>query len=243
MASLSAQDILRIWEAGAVQDPVGRALAILTQASPGTSRESLAALPVGRRDARLLAIREATFGSTLDAVFSCPRCPERVEFTLDVPGLRARTPANEEVEGEVSFAEWSVRYRLPTSDDLAHVAGSRSPEEARRVLGERCILEARREDDLVALFDLPPETLSRIAAAMVERDPLAEVLIDFVCPACGQAGQTLLDIASYLWEEIRAQAVRLLREVDVLARAYGWREGDILALSAVRRRAYLELAS
>jgi hypothetical protein len=29
--------------------------------------------------------------------------------------------------------------------------------------------------------------------------------------------------------------------VDALARAYGWRESDILALSAPRRRAYLEL--
>jgi hypothetical protein len=31
-------------------------------------------------------------------------------------------------------------------------------------------------------------------------------------------------------------------EVDALARAYGWREADILALSPARRAAYLELA-
>src|SRR5687767_11210598 len=132
MASLSAQDILRIWEAGTAEDPLGRALTILTQASPGTSRESLAALPVGRRDARLIAIREETFGSLLEGDGACPRCAERVEFRLPVPEMRAQLgPGDEAVEGEMSFAEWSVRYRLPTSDDLAYAAAGRSPEEAR----------------------------------------------------------------------------------------------------------------
>jgi hypothetical protein len=35
---------------------------------------------------------------------------------------------------------------------------------------------------------------------------------------------------------------RLLREVHTLALAYGWREADILNMSARRRRFYLEMA-
>ena len=245
MAPLKTQDILRIWESGAAQDPVGRALAILAHASPpGTPGEALAALPVGRRDARLMMIREETFGSTLDGVCSCPRCSERVEFRLELSQLRASfPPASDAMEAELRLAEWTLRYRLPSSADLALAFGGRSLEEARRSLGERCIVEARRDDGAVALEELPQEAFARLAAAMTEQDPLAEVLVDFVCPACGQIGQTLFDIAVYLWEEIRALAVRLLREVDALARAYGWREEDILALSAERRRAYLELAA
>src|SRR5206468_730296 len=38
-------------------------------------------------------------------------------------------------------------------------------------------------------------------------------------------------------------AGRLLREVDALARAYGWREPDILALTPWRRDAYLQLVN
>ena len=41
--------------------------------------------------------------------------------------------------------------------------------------------------------------------------------------------------------EVQARARRLLREVDVLARAYGWTEADVLALSEQRRTAYLEI--
>jgi hypothetical protein len=244
MAPLSAQDILRIWEAGVALEPVGRALAILAAASPGTPREALAALPVGRRDARLLEIREVTFGPTLDGVSSCPRCAGRVEFTLEVADLHARIgPVAEAAEGEVHLEDWSLRYRLPTSGDLAAAAGYGDPGAARRVLAGRCILEARRGGAPVEALDVPPEAISRMAVAMAEQDPSAEVLLDFICPACGHAGQTLFDIGDYLWEEIRAQALRLLHEVHTLARAYGWREADILSLSAARRRAYLEMAT
>jgi hypothetical protein len=38
-------------------------------------------------------------------------------------------------------------------------------------------------------------------------------------------------------------ARRLLREVDALARVYGWSEAAILALPATRRQAYLEIVS
>jgi hypothetical protein len=244
MAPLSAQDILRVWEAGVAQSPADRALAILAAASPGVPGEALAALPVGRRDARLLEIREETFGPTLHGLSPCPRCAERVEFTLEIADLHARVgPAAGPAEGEVRLEDWSLRYRLPTSGDLAAAAGCGDLGEARRVLAARCILEARRGGAPVEAVAVPPEAISRMAVAMAEQDPSAEMLLDFICPVCGHAGQTLFDIAGYLWEEIRTQAQRLLHEVHALARAYGWREGDILALSAARRRAYLEMAT
>ena len=46
---------------------------------------------------------------------------------------------------------------------------------------------------------------------------------------------------SYLWHEVDAWALRLLRDVHRLARAYSWREADILALSPSRRQCYLDL--
>jgi hypothetical protein len=243
MPPLSGRDVLKIWESGMAEDPVGRALVILAQATAGsTTRDALAALPVGRRDAGLLAVREETFGSRLDGAASCPRCRERVEFSLEAPALRARFDRGDGPgEGEARLGPWALRYRLPTSADLRAVAGAGSVEAAARALTLRCVVEARRDGALVPVEEVPAKTLSTMAGAMAEQDPLAEVLLDYTCPACGQPGQILLDIASYLWEEIKAEAVRLLREVDALARAYGWRESDILALSAPRRRAYLEL--
>lgn len=252
MPALSAQDILRIWEAGTGQEPVRRALTILAAASPAIPRDELAGLTVGRRDAQLLALLEETFGSKLESVAACAHCGESMEFVLHADELRAQlAPVDTDdgrevfapVEGAVRVGGWSLRYRLPTSGDLIAAAASRDPDEARRVLNARCILEARRAGAVAAVEDVPPEAASRMADAMVEQDPMADVLVDFACQACGERGETIFDVAAYLWAEIRAQALRLLQEVDVLARAYGWREVDILALSAIRRHAYLDLVT
>jgi hypothetical protein len=94
---------------------------------------------------------------------------------------------------------------------------------------------------------VPPETLAesaveRVASLLAEADPQAETLIDLTCCACHHRWQVLLDIENFLWVKIQALAKRLLREVHALARAYGWREVDILAMSSVRRHGYLEMA-
>ena len=77
---------------------------------------------------------------------------------------------------------------------------------------------------------------------MADADPLAEVLVDVVCPAVATQFVADLDVASFVWAEVRARAQRLLRDVDVLARAYGWTEAEVLELGDRRREAYLTLA-
>jgi hypothetical protein len=71
---------------------------------------------------------------------------------------------------------------------------------------------------------------------------LTHVAVDLTCPSCQEPWEVTLDIVTYLWDEIAAEARRLIYEVDVLARAYGWREADVLAMTPQRRQAYLELA-
>ena len=61
-------------------------------------------------------------------------------------------------------------------------------------------------------------------------------------PACGGAWQGVLEVIDFLWAEIRTRARRLLQEIDALARAYGWREAEILALSDARRGLYVQMA-
>lgn len=238
MARLAAGDIVWLWENAASQEPLERALTILSAASPGTPHQELARLPIGDRDARLFAVREHTFGPAARGVVVCERCDARVEFALDLPALRVERAGT--AAGEVDAEGWALRFRAANSEDLAAATRAADP---RRALAARCLIEASRGGIAVADPELPSEALSRLATAMAERDPQAEVLLDYACPACGQRGQTLFDIAEFLWEEIRAQARRLLIEVATLARAYGWCESDILALSPARRRAYLELAS
>ena len=62
------------------------------------------------------------------------------------------------------------------------------------------------------------------------------------CTACGETWSDVLDAAAYLWAEIEAAAHRLLGEVAEIAKALGWSEQEILAMSTSRRRAYLQIA-
>jgi hypothetical protein len=60
------------------------------------------------------------------------------------------------------------------------------------------------------------------------------------CPACGTTFPALLDGFALL-AAAATPAEALLREIDAIARAYHWREPDILALPVLRRRRYLAL--
>ncbi|WP_051722444.1 hypothetical protein [Streptomyces albus] len=118
---------------------------------------------------------------------------------------------------------------------------------ARRVLLARCTVSAARNGEPVAADRLPdvlPERVRRRIAEAAERaDPAAEVTLRVACPECGEATPAELDIASYLWTELDSWARDLLLDVHLLATAYGWSEPEILALSPLRRRYYLELCA
>lgn len=231
MARLTASTLLEVWERGRSLHPIDRALRLVAAALPELPPSGLASMRLGERDAWLLALREETFGRRLATVAGCPCCGERLEFDLSTADLRAGAPL---ATGELEHEGLSVRIRALNSHDLAAVAGASSADEARLLLAGRCLLDAEG-------IEMTEELVEALSERLGEIDPQAETLLDLSCPACGAEWQLPFDIGSFLWRELSAEAQRLLAEVHTLARAYGWREADILAMSATRRRAYVEL--
>src|SRR4051812_41123700 len=88
MAGLSDLDIVTVWSVAQRVHPAARGAALLRAVAPDEPFDALARLPIGRRDARLLALRERWFGPTLDAVTSCPACGEQVEAEIPVEALK-----------------------------------------------------------------------------------------------------------------------------------------------------------
>lgn len=243
MRPLTARDLIEIWEAGEDQHPLDRALTLLAAASPELTWEELAALSVGQRDARLLALRERTCGPRLICLAECPRCAQRLEFEVAASDLRAAEPDGAEDTREFVAEGVALRFRLPDSHDLASILGLRDPAAARGLLVRRCVLRACRDGTPVEVGELPSSVVAGLAERISECDPQAEVLLALRCPECEHAWQALFDIVSFFWAELAARATRLLREVHDLARAYGWSEADILGMSARRRRFYLEMTA
>jgi hypothetical protein len=199
----------------------------------------LLALSVGQRNGRLLQTRRLTIGDRLEGLVACPQCNERLEFDLQVAQLLLSEP---EVEvQEVAIDTWQVRFRMPNSIDLAALLSPKqSFPAARQMLIERCLLAASQDGQARSVADLPEKVILRVADAMSEADPLADMRFALTCPACGHEWSAVFDIITFFWEELGAMARRLLREVHQLAQAYGWREAEILAMSSQRRQTYLE---
>lgn len=239
---LTARHLLELWERGRLLSPLQRSLDLLEAAYPELSSAQLREMPVGQRDRRLLAVREALFGPHLSCLTTCPECSERLELALDTSELGA-APLLAETSGTYTLesGEWQVRFRLPNSGDLARVADLADVGRARQILFELCMQEASRGGAPVSANELPEGVIGTIADRMAELDPQADMQIALTCPACSEQWSSAFDISSYLWIEINAWALRMLHEIHRLASAYGWREADILALNPMRRQFYLEL--
>jgi hypothetical protein len=241
---LSEQEILVIWERGLHQHPVERALTMLNVAMPEVAPAALLALSIGQRDARLLALREATFGARLESVVECLACRERLEFTLNVADIRVAGEGRDTAgEQQATIDGYEVRFRLPNSRDLISIARLLDVEQARATLVQGCLIEAKRDGEILSITALPEPVIEALAEQMACLDPQAEVQLNLSCSACAHRWSLLFDIVAFLWAEIGGQARRLLRDVHTLARAYGWREADILSMSAVRRQYYLEMVT
>jgi hypothetical protein len=242
MRSLSAEQILQVWELGQCQHPIDRALTLLAVALPDQSREYLSSLSIGQRDALLLMLREQTLGAIMESFAPCPSCGEALEFSLNVTDLRLVEPSLMPPSVyELAIADYHLTVTLPNSRDLAAVVNCADLATAQVKLVQRCIREASHEGTAIAPPILPDSVLQQLAEQMAEYDPQAELVIDLTCPVCRHNWRVLFDIVAFFWTELSVQAKRLLREVHTLAWSYGWREADILAMSSMRRQFYLDL--
>jgi len=240
MEALSARRVLEVWERGQEQDGNARAVLLLGLAHPEQPGERLAALPLGARDAELLALRCRTLGPDLKGRTLCPRCGERLLFRLDGSALLPPLAGAENPPATLAVSGIEIVWRLPDGSDMAAARACPDVAAARLLLLRRCVASCRREGSDLAVEELPDEAVAALGEAMLERDPGAELRVDLSCAACGQDWWVFLDAGDFFWQEIAALAQRLVDEVAALAIAYGWSESEILGMGSARRRLYME---
>ena len=236
MYALHGDRMLQAWELGRERDETWRPLALLEAAMPECDFESLAALPLAKRNALLLELRSLTFGPRLEGFAVCPECGAQLEFALSAKDLEASM----QVPDEDTWMEHdTAMYMRPVNtQDLAAALGSGRAADARMLLLERTVSPRRvrglEEEAEPEEFGVWLERFERLNAS-------AEIRCVLSCAECGQRPVLDLDIARFLWREVTVAARRLLAEIHRLARAYGWSEQAIVAMSAARRSIYLEM--
>lgn len=249
---LTDNDVLKLLESGQHRSAVERALLMLSAAHPDMSWQQLSALSVGQRDAKLLSLRERIFGSVVDVFTTCPNCQQELELSLTTTNLLISAPDDiPESDSGIStvIGDMAVRFRLPDSTDLQAVNRCEDVETARKLLIDRCIVDIQGDaEQLQRAFEkdgksYTAEFEAALAGQMSELDPQAEIRLNLKCAECDHHWQSLFDIAAFFWTELETHAKRLLNEIHILARVYHWHERDILALTPMRRRWYLEMVT
>jgi hypothetical protein len=239
MAPRSAAELMDLWDVLASCAPGGRA-DVLAQHCLGAGQPRQAAGPsLGACQAAVLESLAAAFGAHITCLDDCPDCGARVTARLSVDELLTAQQAAPPCRGRITQDDWQVDYRLPTAADLAEASRAENRATAAERLQAATILGLRRGGKAARREDLPAAVLTALARHIETEDPLAAAELALTCPDCGRDWVSGLDAARLFLARLDAWAKRTLWEVHQLAMRYGWREGDILALSPQRREAYL----
>jgi hypothetical protein len=238
MLRLSTLDWLSAWEdCQQLAEPL-KPCALLALIVPG-GFEAASCLAIGQRDACLLDLYAALFGSQLPAVLLCAHCQAELDLNLSTTDLRLAQPGDgDRLERE--YQDYRVEVRLPNSQDLAHIAHSADLAVAREQLLQRCVRVRTASGDIIPASELPASVIDDTLATMAEADPQALTELSCRCPACGSMLVESFDIGRYLVQRMQHWSERVLDQVHVLARAYGWTELEVLQLSPTRRARYIE---
>jgi hypothetical protein len=227
MRALIGDLLLTAWERCAGEHDLERAVTMLALALPASSREQLVELPLGERNMLLLRLHEISFGRHLRGFAACSQYGEALEFALLADSLAKHLEARlgpTVVENDTSQPLIEMRP-VNTRDLLATLAEANPAQAQDRLLALGAGAALRAQPSVLQTFE-------RINAA-------AELTCTIACPACASAETLDLDLARFLWLEVRHAARRLMEEVDALAGAYGWSERTIVRMSPRRRGAYL----
>jgi len=222
---------LDLCDVGERRSPFERALLLLEAGCTDSDqlRGAPGEWPLGAVNQAMLQLRAATFGRRMELLADCPACGAICESQLDCLDIAAvgAVPARQELR----LSKGTVEFRLPTCPDIIEAANS--DERPGRALARKLICTGDVE--------LDDPALGALSDAVARADPLAFIEIALQCPECDDRWSEPLHIADLLWTELRSCADRLVFDVARLAQAFGWRENDILSMSAPRRQRYLDL--
>ena len=217
---------LDLWEALSATVPAARGAVVLVARGLVPNFEAACDLPLASAAVGGVAELRSRSGPELATVVACPAC----EALLDVP-LRSTISRRETSEPEGEVRVRGVVVRAPTTADVLAALDSDDPAQTLRDRCETWPPDAHGDDELAARV---AEAAERLAGA-------AGVTARLTCPECGNDVEADVDVVRLLAERVADQARAVLADVVTLAAAYGWSEREILTMSPVRRRSYLDL--
>ena len=239
MRALSALALVEAWDGPVAETAHARLDRVLRMV---VDDEDIANDTLGRRNQRLIALRRHLCGPRpIEAVARCG-CGADNEVSIPADAIEAAPVPAPGTRITVEVGGRTVNARPPNMADLAAIAGLADADIACAALLARCT-DASNDgggDDDDSITD-PDAVLTALAARFYAMDPAADVRLAIHCVGCGTPLSVVIDFAAFVSRDIGQHVMRLLSEIDCLARAYGWTETAILALPPARRQRYVAM--
>jgi hypothetical protein len=225
--------LLAAWEATVAVPDLARGAALVAEAGLADDLDAALDLPVGESAALAARLHADAFGDDVEGLVTCEPCGTVLDVSVPLSALPA---AHGDATVVATPGGGELRVRAPTTRDL--LAARDSPDPARALLAA-CVTGAGGAP-------ADPDALDEAALGLVddaaeELAGAAAIVVRVTCPECGAAVAAPLDVGILLAERVARAAAEALGEVAELAAAFGWSEAEVLALTPLRRRAYVEL--
>jgi hypothetical protein len=215
-------------------------------------------LLIADRDFLLLKLREATFGSVVQATIPCPwpDCGKKVDIDFsidDIPVVSSEqkvtaytmllSPQAAFIENGESHRE--VTFRLPTGADQELLSPLLIENESLALaeLLARCVhtIGPVEITSAAQIEGLSPLARMEIEREMLRVAPKIELNMEVNCPECGRIFTMPFDLQDFFFGEMRTSRDLLYREVHYLAYHYHWSEKEIMEMPKDQRRNYIEV--
>lgn len=202
----------------------------------GFMASGTAALPVADRDQLLLAVFVDNYGPAIVTTVCCNACECKFEIDFSVTELTDSLMQEhaECVQGKDTTYPFRIPggtpFRLPTGEDELAVLGMQ-PEEAAAELLSRCLPAGAKKNNTTTLQQ-----------AMQKTAPLLDAEFEARCPECSGVQWFHFNLQHYLLTSLMNEREKLVAEVHLLAKAYGWGLNEILELPRKIRKSHVALA-
>ena len=210
---------------------------------PGSlHRDDLIQLTACDRDRLLAVIYSRIYGRRVDSSAICAACGEAFDLHFDLADLIDTLLSSTETELIQTQPDRSyllpegIRFRLPTAEDELAVIGM-SQEDAETLLLQRCMLAPESQEIEKGVNDF----LAKIQSAMAALAPLVDTELDAKCPECSYMQQVHFDLQHFLLQALCNDRDQLMRDLHILASAYGWGLNEILRLARSQRKSLVAM--
>jgi hypothetical protein len=190
---------------------------------PATETGALAAAD---RDRLLAALYRCLWGDQVTASHDCAACGSPYDLEFRLSALEASLSASR--EPAVAVGPRAIR----DADDIVFQLPDAAAEDAAAAGGPAGLAAMA-----AAIADLPVDVL---AGRLDVLAPIIDVDLAASCAECGHGASLRFDLQSFALQRLLDERERLLADVDVIARAYGWSLEAILGLERSLRQGFAQ---